>query len=199
MKAKEYIKIVEDKRDLIAEIMIAGMKECDKACWCGWYELYINLSAEDLNPDWRYWSDPNSSKITGRDEFCVLTIGPRGSWTDWFDDIENAACMVGLLAEDLIRAARPWLEREEFIGSDDSDDCIEWDHIETWLNMNPDEPIVQQLREALNHSIDCDYDETYNEWADLAIGELMYTLRQMERDEEEQEAERAAWARGEVW
>lgn len=196
MTAKEYIKIVEDKRELLKEIMIAGMKECDKACWDGWYELYINLSAEDLNPDWRYWSDPNSSKITCRDEFCVLTIGPRGSWTDWFLGIDDAAFNARLSAEALIRAARPWLECEGYI---DSDNDIEWDHIKLWINSNPDEPIVQKLREAHNRAVDCDYDETYNEWADRAIGELMYTLRQMARDEAEQEAERAAWARGEVW
>lgn len=196
MKAKEYIKIVEDKRDLLAEIMIAGMKECDKKCWDGWYELYINLSADDLNPDWRYWSDPNSGKICCSNEFCVLTIGPRGSWTDWFDDIESAAGMLGVLDEDLISAARPWLESEEYI---DSDDEIDISHIALWLQSNPDEPIVQELREALDRSIDCDYEDTYREWADLAIADLIYTLRQMERDEEEQEADRAAWERGEVW
>lgn len=200
MTAKEYIKIVQDKRDMIKEIMIEGMKECDKGCWNGWYELYLDFSAEDLAPDWEYWPDSNSSRYTGdSDVMGVLKIGPRGSWSDWFDDIEDAACMVGLLAEDLIRAARPWLGSEEFIGSKDSDDCIEWDHIETWLTMNPDEPIVKKLLAARADSIDREYEDVYSDWADREIEDLMRSLDQMARDEADQEAYRAAWARGEVW
>lgn len=199
MKAKEYIKIVQDKRDMLKEIMIEGMKEWDKGCYDGYNELYIDLSAEDLNPEWEYWPDSNSCRYTGdSDVMGVLKIGPRGSWTDWYESmsIEAIAEILDIRKDDLISAARPWLEREEYINVGDD---IDTDQIILWLDNHPDELIVQELIDARADSIDRDFEDTYSDWADREIEELMRSLDQMARDEEEQEAERAAWARGDVW
>jgi len=199
MKAKEYIKIVQDKRDMLKEIMIDGMKEWDKGSYEGYYELYIDLSTEDLNPEWEYWPDSNSSRYTGdSDVMSVLKIGPRGSWTDWYADmsIESIAETLDISNKDLISAVRPWLEREGYI---DVDDDIDTDHIILWLDLNPDEEIAKELRDARADSIDRELEDVYSDWADRELEELMRSLREMARDEEEQEAERAAWARGEVW
>lgn len=201
MTAKEYIKIVEDKRELLKEIMIEGMKYWDKACnQNAWYELYIDLSKEDLAPHWDYWIDCDSFEDTSdTDVIDVLKLGPAIAWTDWIDSIELAADMIGVSTETLISAARPWLESVEYIDSDCSDDDIDITEIARWLDDNPDDPTVQALHKALDHYIDNDQNDVYYELADYAINELMRRLQEYARDEEEQEAERAAWARGEVW
>lgn len=201
MTAKEYIKIVQDKRDMITEIVIKGMKHWDKACNTNaWYELYLDFSAEDLAPDWEFWIDSNSRRYTSdSDVMDIIKLDPAIAWTDWIDSIELAADMIGVSTEDLISAARPWLESEEFIDSDYSDDDIDLSLITLWLDRNPDEPIVQELHKAIDHFIDYDQNDVYYELADRAIDELMRRLQEYARDEEEQEAERAAWARGEVW
>lgn len=198
MTAKEYIKIVQDKREMLKEIMIDGMKHWDKQRDVdAYYELYIDLSDEDLNPIWCYWIDCNSSKDTSNSDLLdVLKLGPHGSWTEWIDTIDLAADLIGLSADDLITAARPWLESEGYI---DSDDEIDISHIDLWVSGDPDDPITQKLLNAWAESIDRDYNDVYSDRADRAIDELMRRLQEYARDEEEQEAERAAWARGEVW
>ena len=201
MTAKEYIKIVEDKRELLAEIIIAGAKYWDKGCnQNAWYELYIDVSKEDLAPHWDYWIDCDSFEDTrDSDVIDVVKLGPSLAWTEWIDSIELAADMIGVSRETLISAAWPWLESEEYIDRDWSYDDIDISHITLWIENNPDDPAVQELHEALDHYIDCDRDDVYNDWADSVIDELMRRLQEHARDEEEQETERAAWARGEVW
>ena len=182
MKATEIMSAIKAQRDKIIDVMIKAMMERDIETTRCWTEITYDLNTGESTS--HYYSGSAPRMTVDDAEISILTLCPVSvPWYHECSSIGEMADMIGVDKEDLIAAARSWLEIERWIDEDDPDSSITYDMIGTWIEHNEDLEIVTKLHAAVETWIreDCmceyedeaerRYDGLIREWSDHMVEE----------------------------
>ena len=182
MKAIEIMSAIKAQRDKIIDVMIKAMMECDIECTPCWTEVTYDLETGEVTS--HYYSGSAPRLMLDESEISILTLSQLTEpWYHVCSSVGEMADMIGIDKEDLIAAARPWLESESWIDEEDPDSDITYGMIGAWIEDKDKHPLVAKMHKAIETWIreDCmseyedeaerRYDGLIREWSDHMVEE----------------------------
>lgn len=198
MKAIEIMSAIKAQRDKIIDVMIKAMMERDIECTPCWTEVTYDLETGEVTS--HYYSGSAPRLMLDESEISILTLSQLNEpWYHVCSSVGEMADMIGIDKDDLIAAARPWLEVERWIDEDDPDSAITYGMIGTWIEHNEDLELVTKLHKAVETWIREDCMCEYEDEADRRYDGLIREWSDHMVEEAEAAAYEAAVLRGEVW